>query len=256
MAVVVTGPDAKPVGSRRCMFELKEYTRPFTCRVCTVNSYDTVRYRCDHCDECRHVSCIRLDEEIRVGPGPRDIFAMLPVFTLYEKPQAGINSKNKKWAEYCLVCGMLIKHYSYHIRTTEKKDLNMHPRCAELIRVNNRVAVPLELHMGERWSCVWCGNKRPEGASPAGPTDFYCWSYEMTGGKNRIHVRCYSEMMTQALNSIADSHYYNDDDTIRIVLRRRKSTDGTGWEGILKGAFDIALEVAGLGLTQILVDLI
>ncbi|OWM87500.1 hypothetical protein CDL15_Pgr022611 [Punica granatum] len=70
MAVVVTGPDAKPVGSRRCMFELKEYTRPFTCRVCTVNSYDTVRYRCDHCDECRHVSCIRLDEEIRVGPGP------------------------------------------------------------------------------------------------------------------------------------------------------------------------------------------
>ncbi|OWM71802.1 hypothetical protein CDL15_Pgr002277 [Punica granatum] len=132
----------------------------------------------------------------------------------------------------------------------------MHPRCAELIRFNSQVVHP-ELHMDESRNCVWCGNIRPEEASPV---DFHCWSYQLTGGQNRIHVHCYSEMITEALNSIADSPDYNHyedghDNTIRIVLRRR-STDGTGWEGILEEAFDIALEVAGLGLTQLLIDLI
>ncbi|PKI74712.1 hypothetical protein CRG98_005039 [Punica granatum] len=56
-------------------------------------------------------------------------------------------------------------------------------------------------------------------------------------------------------------HYYNggkddDDDIILIVLRRKKNTGGNEWKGILKGDFDIAQEVVGIELTQILVELI
>ncbi|OWM87498.1 hypothetical protein CDL15_Pgr022609 [Punica granatum] len=120
---------------------------------------------------------------------------------------------------------MPIKHYSYHARTTGNKDLNMHPCCAELTRFNSRM--PLELQTGERHSCVRCSKKRPEEGSPAGPTDFYCWSYRLTGGKNRIHVNCYTDMVIQALENIVplDDHDSDNDNVIRIVLKQRRNTD-------------------------------
>ncbi|PKI46562.1 hypothetical protein CRG98_032904 [Punica granatum] len=252
MAAVVTGPDAKPAASHCCRFELKKYKTAFTCQVCRVESYDAERYRCNHCGEDRHMGCIRLADEIKLGPGPKNIFSTGPVFMLFDTPQKGRNSKNEKWAKNCLVCGMPIRHYSYHAQTTGNKDLNMHPRCAELTTFNTNSRVPLELQTGERHSCVWCGKKRPEGASPAGPTDFYCWSYRLTGGRNRIHVHCYTEMVIEALKSIAQ---LDDDDNIHIVLKRRRSSDRNELESILSEVLKIGQDVAGIGFTDIFLDL-
>ncbi|OWM87504.1 hypothetical protein CDL15_Pgr022615 [Punica granatum] len=59
-------------------------------------------------------------------------------------------------------------------------------------------------------------------------------------------------MVIQALNKITVDSYDDDGDNtiwrIRIVLKRRRNTDGSGWEGILKGAFNIATDVAGIGI--------
>ncbi|OWM87494.1 hypothetical protein CDL15_Pgr022605 [Punica granatum] len=250
MAAVVTGPDAKPAANRRCRFELKKYKAAFKCEVCRVKSYDTGRYRCDHCGKDRHIDCIRLADEIELGPGPNNIFSTSPVFTLFDNPRRGRNSENKKWAKNCLVCGMPIRHYSYHAQTTENKDLNMHPCCAELATFNTNSRVPLELQTGERHSCVWCGKKRPEEASKYGPTDFYCWSYRLTEGKNRIHVHCYTEMVIEALEQL------DDDDNIHIVLKRRRSSDRNDLESILREFINIGLNVAGIGFTDIFLDLV
>ncbi|OWM71801.1 hypothetical protein CDL15_Pgr002276 [Punica granatum] len=152
IAVAVADADAKRAGTDCCKFELEEYKTTFTLpRVHMLKSYDTEPYRCEHCDEDRHVGCIRLAEEIQLGSRPGNIFSMRPVFTLVNRAQKGVERDH-------------------------------------------------------------CGRYDDDG-------DNTIWR-------------------------------------IRIVLKRRRNTDGSGWEGILKGAFNIATDVARIGLTQILIDLI
>ncbi|PKI74714.1 uncharacterized protein LOC116189155 [Punica granatum] len=255
----VPTPTPKPVARDPCKFELKKYKTVFTCYVCMVESYDTERYRCNHCDRARHKCCIQLKDAIQLKPGPNLTFINGFTFTLKPKPHTAPDSRNQEWADYCIVCGMLIKHYSYYYRKdTDRKDVNMHPGCAALIGHDGEVKPrPYELQVKEKPNCVWCGKRRPQGAPWGAPADFFCWSYKLTDGKNnRIHVHCYSEMGIQALKSIVQSDdYVSGDGRINIILKRSQNHDENILDKILKEAIKTVLELA-VDPTQIITSFI
>ncbi|OWM71793.1 hypothetical protein CDL15_Pgr002268 [Punica granatum] len=232
-----------PAARHPCEFKLKKYQTVFTCYICMVESYDTERYRCDHCDRARHKGCFRLRDAIQLKDAPDGIFKGWGRFELKPTPQTEPDSKNKKWAAYCVVCGMHIKYYSYHYRhSKDKKDVNMHPCCAALIGHDDEVKpLPYDLQLRENNSCFWCGSNRPQGASKVGPTKFFCWSYQLRDGKNnRIHVHCYSEMVIQALRIVQSDDNIDDDGRIRIILKPRGNQDANK---LVETAITTALEL-------------
>lgn len=144
-----------------------------------------------------------------------------------------------------MVCGMLIKHYSYHYLNENGKDINLHPYCADLAQSNGGLSSTCELKAGEKHNCLWCSQERPIGACTE--TDS-CWSYRLKRSNKpdkHIHVYCYSEMVIRALKGIDPSERGNKR-SLRIVPKRKRSDQGvaSGWEAI-------AEEIIGLVLDQV-----
>lgn len=130
------------------------YQNEYTCDGCKMKG-TRERYRCEKCDFDLHIDCVTCPNITVQGQNCQFL----------EKPRLGIHCKKVDCTECrsCDACGMTIKGFVYHCRTT---DWDFHPRCAKLEDQITIDDVMFRLEKQQPSSCAWCNKKRLKGKTP------------------------------------------------------------------------------------------
>ncbi|XP_021846734.2 uncharacterized protein [Spinacia oleracea] len=195
------------------------YQNEYTCDGCKMKG-TRERYRCEKCDFDLHIDCVTCPNITVQGQNCQFL----------EKPRLGIHCKKVDCTECrsCDACGMTIKGFVYHCRTT---DWDFHPRCAKLEDQITIDDVMFRLEKQQPSSCAWCNKKRLKGGYKKIPG----WSY--VSNKNdgyNFHVYCVMEMAMQNLSSALQAMNQPEVKTKSKKLSHGLSSTSNKWVNVLK----------------------